>query len=144
LGVRAADGAGVAALTLLTDTHIWYRWRADPRKLTRAQLCALRTAERRNEPVGVSAIGLWELAMLAASGRIRVTQPLASWIEEMADHPLLETLPITPAIAAASVGLVGLHGDPADRLIVSTALGHDLTLLTADERIREWGGVRVL
>jgi PIN domain nuclease of toxin-antitoxin system len=51
---------------------------------------------------------------------------------------------ITRAIAAMTVGLHGLPVDPADRLIAATALCHDLTLVTADERIVGWGGVRVL
>lgn len=81
--------------------------------------------------------------MLAASGRIRVRLTLASWIAEMADHPSLTVLPLTPAIAAASISLLGLPRDPADRLIAATAMCHGLTLLTSDERIRAWGGVPV-
>lgn len=96
------------------------------------------------EAVGVSAISLWELAILAADGRIRVGPALDLWIEEMADDPLIAVLPLTPAIAATSVGLTGLPGDPADRLIAATAVCHGLTLLTSDERIAAWGGVSVL
>ncbi|HUO85148.1 MAG TPA: PIN domain-containing protein [Thermoanaerobaculia bacterium] len=33
---------------------------------------------------------------------------------------------------------LGLHGDLADRIIVATALEHDATLITADERILSW------
>jgi PIN domain nuclease of toxin-antitoxin system len=50
---------------------------------------------------------------------------------------------LTPAIAAASISLLGLPRDPADRLIAATAMCHGLTLLTSDERIRAWGGVPV-
>jgi PIN domain nuclease of toxin-antitoxin system len=31
-----------------------------------------------------------------------------------------------------------LHGDPSDRFIVATAIAHDATLLTADQRLLEW------
>jgi PIN domain nuclease of toxin-antitoxin system len=103
----------------------------------------LARAERRREAIAISAISLWELAMLVAARRIRLHLTLESWIVEMADHPSLTVLPLTPAIAATSVGLVGLPRDPADRLITATALCHGLTLLTADERIRAWGGVPV-
>ena len=130
-------------MTLLADTHVWYRWRAEPEKLSKAQKGTLSRAERRREPVAVSAISLWELAMLAATGRIRVRTALESWISEMADDPLIALLPLTPAIAAASVGLAGLPRDPAGRLIAATALCHRLTLLTSDERIAAWGGVPV-
>lgn len=130
-------------MRLLADTHVWYRWRVEPKSLSRAHTSALSRAERKRENVAVSAISLWELAMLAASGRIRVRSALESWIAEMADDPLIALLPLTPAIAAASVGLVGLPRDPADRLIAATALCHGLTLLTSDERIAAWGGVPV-
>ncbi|MBV8845441.1 MAG: type II toxin-antitoxin system VapC family toxin [Bryobacterales bacterium] len=128
----------------LADTHIWYRWRAAPKKLSDRHVRALNRAERNNEAVAVSAISLWELAMLAASGKIRVNPPLGAWVEDMADDPLVSVLPLTPAIAATSVGLTALPGDPADRLIAATALCHELTLLTVDERIINWGGVPVL
>ena len=81
--------------------------------------------------------------MLVASGRIRVGLALESWIAEMADDPLIAVLPLTPTIAARSVGLTGLPRDPADRLIAATALCDRLILLTSDERIGAWGGVPV-
>jgi len=34
--------------------------------------------------------------------------------------------------------------DPADQIIVATARCRNLTLITADERIRKWGKVRVV
>lgn len=36
------------------------------------------------------------------------------------------------------------HKDPADRLLVATARVHDLTFVTADERILAYRGVRTL
>jgi PIN domain nuclease of toxin-antitoxin system len=38
----------------------------------------------------------------------------------------------------------GFHNDPADQLIVATALVHGLRLISDDRRIRQWGGVRLL
>jgi len=67
------------------------------------------------------------------------------WLNEVASHPLLKILPITAEIAAESVRLGDdFHRDPADQIIVATARCHDLTLVTADDRIRGWGKVRVL
>lgn len=129
---------------LLADTHIWYRWRVVPDNLSHEQRRALQRIERKGEAVAVSAISLWELAMMASSGRVRVNLALDSWIEEMSDDPLIEILPLTAAIAATSVSLTGLPRDPADRIIAATALCHQLTLLTSDERIREWGQVPII
>lgn len=49
---------------------------------------------------------------------------------------LADTVPLTHEIAIAAYGLPGeFHRDPADRMLVATAVVHDLTLVTADERI---------
>jgi len=51
----------------------------------------------------------------------------------------IEILPITPMVAALSCRLPGdLHADPADRLIVSTALHYGLHLVTFDSQIRRY------
>ena len=71
--------------------------------------------------------------------------PMDDWLHEIASNPLLSIFPITPNIAAESVRLGDeFHRDPADQIIVATARCHDLTLITADERIRRWAKVRVL
>jgi PIN domain nuclease of toxin-antitoxin system len=58
---------------------------------------------------------------------------------------LLTILPLTAKIAAESVRLGDdFPNDPADQIIVATARCHNLTLITADERIRKWGKVRVV
>jgi PIN domain nuclease of toxin-antitoxin system len=53
-------------------------------------------------------------------------------------------LPVTAQIAWRSVSLDWTHKDPADRLIVATALVHKLTLITHDKEISRWGGVPVV
>jgi len=57
----------------------------------------------------------------------------------------VRVLPVTDAIAVEA-GLLGptFHGDPADRIIVATALELGMVLITRDERIRGWGRVKTL
>ncbi len=130
---------------LLVDTHVLVRWRLEPGQLTRPQKRALRIAEGRSATISVSAITLWELALLAAGGRIKTKGPLDVWLAHLVSAPLIEVLTITPEIAAAGAQLgSGFHNDPADRIIVATARCHGLKLLTSDERIRSWGGVSVI
>lgn len=83
--------------------------------------------------------------MLRQRGRIRTKRSLDYMLEQIESHSLLAILPLTCAIAAESVSLGDdFHRDPADQIIVATARCHDLTLITADDRIRAWGKVRVL
>ena len=129
---------------LLVDTHILYRWQAEPGKLTHPQTRALRNADNRGILISISAITLWELALLAAHGRIRTKGPLDLWLADIIAPPI-EVIPITPEIAAAGAQLgSGFHKDPADRIIVATARYHGLKLVTSDQRIRDWGGVGVI
>jgi PIN domain nuclease of toxin-antitoxin system len=47
-------------------------------------------------------------------------------------------LPLTGEIAILAGELEGLHADPADRFIAATAIAHDATLMTADNRLLQW------
>lgn len=48
-------------------------------------------------------------------------------------------MPVDGNIGVRAAELTGFHGDPADRIIVATALGGH-QLVTADRRILEWSG----
>jgi PIN domain nuclease of toxin-antitoxin system len=131
--------------TVLLDTHILVWWRLDLKRLTRDQIRRLQYLENRQEPIAISAITLWEIAMLSARGRIEIAEPLEVWLAEIEGNPLIEVLPLTARVAAESVNLGSdFHNDPADRMIVATACLHGLPLMTADERIHRWGKVPIL
>ena len=76
--------------------------------------------------------------MRAQKGRLDLGQHLDTWREELLQNGIVE-IPVNGVIAARAALLTGMHGDPADRIIVATALeGH--RLLTADTRILNWPG----
>ena len=117
--------------TVLLDTHVVQWWSAEPDRLSRAATEALAGADQ----LAVSAISWFELASLAAHERIIVTIPVRSWLEQLADG--LQTLGVTPAIAATAVSLPSsFPGDPADRLVYATAVEHGCRLVTKDHRLR--------
>ena len=117
--------------TVLLDTHVVQWWSAEPERLSRAATEALAAADQ----LAVSAISWFELAWLAAHERIIVTIPVRSWLEQLADG--LQTLRVTPAIAATAVALPSsFPGDPADRLVYATAVEHGCLLVTKDHRLR--------
>ncbi len=111
------------------DTHIWLRASAgDP------QLGALRNF--RGTAI-VPAISVWEVAMLASKGRLELKPDVDRWIRENLQPPVrLE--PLHPEISLESCRLQDFHGDPADRLIVATALVLGVSLITADRQITAW------
>jgi len=84
-------------------------------------------------------VSFCEIASLIRRGRLVLEQASADWRDELLRQRLLEC-PVDGAIALAAVDLADMHRDPADRIIVATALALDATLLTADERILAWPG----
>lgn len=132
-------------ISYLLDTHILFWWRMDFSRLTRSQAKILDELEERDQPAGLSAISLRELARMIHRGRAVVEMQLDAWLDSIESHPLLTILPLTGKIAAESVRLGDdFPNDPADQIIVATARCHNLTLITGDERIRKWGKVRVV
>ena len=86
----------------------------------------------------VSAISFWEIAMLARRGRVKLDLAVEALRRYLLYHGLNE-IPVDGDIALRAGLLTDLHGDPADRIIVATALeGH--RLVTADRRLLEWTG----
>ena len=80
----------------------------------------------------------WEIAMLHDKGRIALPHDIAEWRAYLLEAGLVE-IPVDGEIGIRAIQIDGLHGDPADRVIVATALsGH--RLLTADRLILEWAG----
>lgn len=123
---------------IVLDTHAWIWLVSDPDQLGRAAHTALRGARSK----GVAAISCWEVAMLAARGRIELDRDPVAWMDDALRSAEIELLPLTPAVAAASAQLAMPRADPADRLIVATALTHGAVLVTKDERIRQARVVR--
>lgn len=122
---------------ILLDTHVmlWLRL-GEPRLGTNARR-EIDQAWQSNE-VGVSAISFWEVAMFKDKGRIRFPMDVELWRREQLAQGLVE-ISVDGEIAARAGLLPNMHGDPADRLIVATALaGH--RLVTADQRILDWSG----
>lgn len=79
--------------------------------------------------------------MLEARGRIALGASTQDWIKEALATPGLSTATLTPEIAIDSCHLPDeLHKDPADRIIIATARKMQLTLVTRDQRILEYGG----
>ncbi|GAB6042648.1 type II toxin-antitoxin system VapC family toxin [Endothiovibrio diazotrophicus] len=91
------------------------------------------------ERLTVSAISFWEVAMLRAKGRLELQMGVAQWRSDLLAAGLRET-PVNGSVGIVAAELSGFHGDPADRLIVATALGAGATLVTADRRILDWRG----
>ena len=93
----------------------------------------------RNEEVAVSAISFWEIAMLIQKNRLSLSQPVSQWMQDLLQQGLNE-IAVTGGIGIIASELVNFHGDPADRMIMATAIAYSATLVTADTNILKWKG----
>ena len=123
---------------LLLDTHVWVWLEAGNSELT----AGAREEIARTLGFGllrIAAICLWELALLAARGRIILGKSTDLWIDAALAEPAPAIEPLSPAIAIESCYLPGdFHRDPADRMIVATARVIGARLMTRDRRILDY------
>ena len=122
---------------VLLDTHVFLWHTRAARQLGSSALDLIEEATIDRECY-VSAITFWEIALLGREGRILVPDSVALVRSRSLASGLLE-VPIDGEIGIRSANLEGLPNDPADRIIVATALG-GYKLLTADTQILRWKG----
>ncbi|MBI4706294.1 MAG: type II toxin-antitoxin system VapC family toxin [Deltaproteobacteria bacterium] len=105
-------------MTYLLDTHILVWWWADDAALPSAFAERLDAAIAQGEPVAVSCISFWEIAMLVERGRLQLAAPVDAFLGEVEAHPAMRVLPISAAVAVESTRLGPSYPrDPADRII---------------------------
>src|SRR5258708_800631 len=97
---------------LVLDTHVWVWVMEQARELSPAALAEVRRAGKRGR-VAISAISVWEIGMLDAKGRLRLSMDVGSWVARALTAPGMNLIPLTPEIAIESTRLPGdLRGDP--------------------------------
>ena len=122
-------------MTALLDTHVLVWWLNDRTQLSAGQREVVEAATP-DDPVFVSDISLWEVAMLSSLGRIRLALPLREWLDKAVAPPLVRRQSISPSVATEVAALPdSFHRDPADRILVASARVLGATLLTNDRRI---------
>jgi PIN domain nuclease of toxin-antitoxin system len=122
--------------SFVLDTHVWI-WLMEGNESSLSGKIRRRIMESgKNDRIKISTITLWEVSLLNAKGRIRLSRDCLGWINEALKAPGVSLAPLSPEIAVESNYLPGnFHGDPADRIIVATARCLGSTLVTKDEKI---------
>lgn len=118
------------------DTHVWiWMVEGDRTMLSPSAVDAIEEAGKQGA-VRVSAISVWEVAMLEQRGRISLSRPIDDWVDAALAAPGVQLLPLSPEIAIESTRLPGApHGDPADRILVASARIVGGRLATCDREI---------
>lgn len=128
---------------IVLDTHAWVRW-LHP-ELGQPLPPDLRAwLEIGEDGLAVSAISCLEVAQLVKKAVLTLPVPLPDWYVAALDESEIVCLPMTPQILHASTILPDIHRDPADRIIIATALKENAILVTADETIQKYPGLRTV
>ena len=122
---------------LLLDTHAWLWWVQADSRMGRDR--SLQKAIDRCAGLGtlwLSALSVWEIAMLDAKSRINLGRDCHAWVNEALIASRVHLAPLEPTISIASTRLDGFpNADPADRIIAATAIQNGWTLVTADKHL---------
>lgn len=125
---------------LLLDTHIVLWLNSGSPRLRPATRRLIDECWRSRGTIYFSAVNAWEIALLVDGGRVKLDLPVQGWIARFLENPGVEGVPLSLAAAAQSYCLQHFeHRDPADRLLIATAIDLGCPLVTYDERIAIFG-----
>jgi PIN domain nuclease of toxin-antitoxin system len=128
---------------LLLDTHIALWLDSGNDRLRPSTRALIDDCWQNGGTILLSPVTAWEIALLVDTGRIDLDVPVDAWVQRFLDRPGIEDAPLTHRAAARSYQLNHLeHRDPADRLLIATAIELRCPLVTYDERITQFGRKR--
>jgi len=129
---------------IVLDTHAWLWWVSSPEYLSETAKQIIDEAAT-GKNIFISSISAWEIAILVSRGRLKLTMNPADWVAASEALPFFDFVPVSNSIALKSVQLPGiLHDDPADRIIIATAVSLGAVLVTKDEKIRNYPHVKTV
>jgi len=124
---------------ILLDTHVWIWWLLGQGPLTDQERETL-DEHAKNAEIAISAASIWEAEMLQRSGRISLEPDFKSWVRLATKKSICKVIPIDTDVILTQDSLpINFPDDPADRLIVATALYKEYPLATKDEVLQDLG-----
>jgi len=107
-------------------------------ELPRASATALRVAPE----AWVSVVSPWEIAIKTAAGKLQLLESPFTWFAGMSERYGLREIQLVVDIVCNAAALPPIHRDPFDRVLVALARANGLTVLTSDENISKYPGVK--
>ncbi|MCI0447573.1 type II toxin-antitoxin system VapC family toxin [bacterium] len=127
---------------VLLDTHAFVWWISSPQKLSKRARQRVDTAANQSA-IYVSSISIWEIVLLVSRGRLEFSVDVEDWINLCESLPILNFVPVDNHVAIKANRLPKpFHPDPADRMILATALILNATLITGDDKILNYPHVK--
>jgi len=91
----------------------------------------------RDKNIFISSVSLWETAIKVNLGKLELNSTFDEFLDKVRSGEF-EILQIKDEYLKRLAALPSIHKDPFDHLLVTTALVENLTIITADERVRRY------
>lgn len=127
----------------VTDTHALLYHAAGSARLGTRAAAHFDSVERRQGILYVPAAVIWEVALLARSGRVSLRRAVPEFFGDLFSNPGYQPYDLTPA-QIFDADALRINRDPFDALICAAARDLDLPLLTRDADIGKSGTVRLI
>lgn len=128
-------------MKLLLDTHIFLWYISGNSKLNQPWKAHIQDPD--NE-VYFSVASVWETTIKYQMGKLPLPASADRYLPEQRIRHQIRSLLIDEETIAQLSTLPSLHRDPFDRILISQALQHDLTLVTVDGDILGYPIVKIL
>jgi len=123
-------------LMLDTCTLLWLASRQE-------DLSATARAAIRDSSGGlyVSAISAFEIAIKSKKGALALPMPADAWFTRALSHHGIAEISVDARLFGEAVRLPDHHNDPADRIIIATALAFSMRIVTPDPLFGRYSSV---
>ena len=118
----------------LLDTHVII-WLAE--NSPKLPLKVKKLVQYPMNDVFISSVSLWEIAIKMKLGKLDIDFTLDELLTAVEDSDF-GILQIESSYLKGLYALPFLHKDPFDRLLISTAINENLTIITTDEHIKKY------
>lgn len=121
---------------LVLDTHIALWLDNGDDRLTAATRDLIDAIWHAGDNACFSAVSAWEIALLVDTGRFRLDVAAGEWVDRFVSLPGITPVPLSHRAASRSYHLHHFENrDPADRLLIATAIELECALVTYDAAI---------
>lgn len=94
-------------------------------------------ADSDNE-VFLSVVSTWEITVKYAIGRLDLPEEPRFYIPEQRERHRVRSLPLDEPASLQVSTLPKIHSDPFDRMLISQAMIHGLTILSPDDTMKKY------
>lgn len=127
-------------MKLLLDSHaiIWY---VDQDHLLSAAAHAAITDP--SNDLLISAASIWEIAIKSGLGKLSLSQPFKDWMNKAINDLQAQILHISVDYADSQATLPNHHRDPFDRMLVAQSQIENISIVSGDPILDQYGVSRL-